>query len=115
MIQTKRIYGQDIEIKFGTEKCAMLIMEGGKRKTTLGTELPNEESIRTLEEKKITRTWEYWNRIPVKIKEKSKTRISQKNKETYRNNGLQKKISSKILGTIPKMDKRGTQTTELKE
>ena len=37
---------------FGIEKCAMLIMKSGKRHMTEGMELPNQEKIRTLEEKK---------------------------------------------------------------
>ena len=30
LIQTIRIYNQDIGMKFGIEKCAMLIMKSGK-------------------------------------------------------------------------------------
>ena len=39
-------------MEFGLEKCAMLIMKSGKRETTEGIELPSEERIRTLVEKK---------------------------------------------------------------
>ena len=46
-----RIYSQDIGIQFGIEKCAMLVMKSGKRHTTDGIELPNQDRIRTLEEK----------------------------------------------------------------
>ena len=49
--QAFRIYCQDIGMEFGTEKSAMLIMENRKRETTKGIELPNQENIRTLEEK----------------------------------------------------------------
>ena len=48
-----RIYSQDIGIEFGIEKCAMLIMENGKRHMTKGIELPNEEKIRNIGEKEI--------------------------------------------------------------
>ncbi len=37
-------------MEFGIEKCAMLVMKGGKRHITDGTELPNQEKIRTLAE-----------------------------------------------------------------
>ena len=37
--------------KFGIEKCTMLIMKSGKRHWTEGIELPNQDKIRTLEEK----------------------------------------------------------------
>ena len=42
------IYNQDIGIEFGIENCAMLIIKSGKRETTEGIELQNQESIRTL-------------------------------------------------------------------
>ena len=37
-------------MEFGIEKCAMLVMKSGKRHITDGTELPNHDRIRTLEE-----------------------------------------------------------------
>ena len=45
-----RIYSQDTR-KFSIEKCAMLIMKSGKQHLTGGMELPNQDKIRTLEEK----------------------------------------------------------------
>ena len=36
LVQTKRIYNQDIEIEFGVEKCAILKMRSGKRQITKG-------------------------------------------------------------------------------
>ena len=45
-----RIYSQDIGMEFGIEKCAMLVMKSGKLHMTDGTELPNHDKIRTLEE-----------------------------------------------------------------
>ena len=38
-------------MKFGREKCAMLVMTSGKRDMTDGMELPNQDKIRTLGEK----------------------------------------------------------------
>ena len=51
LIQTMRIYSQDTGMEFDIEKCTMLIMKNGKRETRERTELPNQESIRTLGEK----------------------------------------------------------------
>ena len=45
------LLSQDIGMKFGKEKCAMLIIKSGKREITKGIELPNQERIRTLGEK----------------------------------------------------------------
>ena len=50
LIHTVRIYSQDIGMEFGSEKCAMLVMKSGKRQTTDGIELPNQDKIRTLGE-----------------------------------------------------------------
>ena len=51
LIQTIKIYTQDIEMEFGIEKCAMLIMRCIKRRITEEIELQNQERIRTLGEK----------------------------------------------------------------
>ena len=50
LIQTIRIYSQDIGMEFGIEKCALLVMKSGKRHLTDGIELPNQDKIRTLAE-----------------------------------------------------------------
>ena len=52
LIQAIRIYSQDIEMEFGIEKCVMLIMKSGKRQITEGIEMPNQERIRALGQKK---------------------------------------------------------------
>ena len=52
LIQTMRKYTQDRGIEFGIEKCTMLIMKNRKRHMTEGIELPNQEKIRTLGERK---------------------------------------------------------------
>ena len=41
VIKAIRIYCQDIEVKFGNEKCAKLLMKSEKKGTTEGIELPN--------------------------------------------------------------------------
>ena len=43
LIHTVRIYCQDIEIKFGIERYAMLVMKSGKRHIMEGVEQPNQE------------------------------------------------------------------------
>ena len=50
LIHAVRIYSQDIEMEFGIEKCAMLVMKSGKRHMTDGIELPHQDNIRTLGE-----------------------------------------------------------------
>ena len=50
LIQAVRIYSRYIEMEFGTEKCAMLVMKSGKWHLTDRMELPNQDKIRTLAE-----------------------------------------------------------------
>ena len=52
LIQIVKIYSQDIEMEFGVEKCAMLVIKSSQRHMTKGVELPNQEKIRTLEKRK---------------------------------------------------------------
>ena len=52
LIHAVRIYSQDVGMQFGIEKCAMLIMKSGKRHLTDGMELPNQDKIGTLAEKR---------------------------------------------------------------
>ena len=51
LIQAVRIHSQDIGMGFVIEKCAMLIMERGKRQMKERIELQDEDKIRTLGEK----------------------------------------------------------------
>ena len=46
-----RIYSENIEMEFGIDKCAMLIMNSGQRNLTDGMELQNQEKLWTLGEK----------------------------------------------------------------
>ena len=51
LIQTIIIYNHNIRKEFGREKYVRLIMNNGKREKMEEIELPNQENIRTLEEK----------------------------------------------------------------
>ena len=51
LIQTIRIYSQDIGMEFCIEECVMLTMKRGKSGTAETMELPNKENIRSLSEK----------------------------------------------------------------
>ena len=53
LIQEVRIYCQNPGMEFSRENCTMLIMKSGKQQMMEGIELPNQEKIRTLEEKEI--------------------------------------------------------------
>ena len=52
LIQPVRIYSPDIGIEFDIEKCAMQIMKSKKWHLPDEMELPNQDKIRTLREKK---------------------------------------------------------------
>ena len=54
VIQAVRIYSQDIEMEFGIEKCAMLVMKRDKWHMTNGIEQPNQEKIRTIGDKTLS-------------------------------------------------------------
>ena len=51
LIQTVRIYSQDIGMEFGIEKCVMLVRKSSTRHITDRVELLNHVVIRTLGEK----------------------------------------------------------------
>ena len=50
LVQTVRVFSEDIGIEFGIEKCAMLVMEKGKIVTSVRIELPNGKVIKSLQE-----------------------------------------------------------------
>ena len=91
LMQTVKIYSQDIGMECDIEKCAMLVMKSGKWHMTEGVELPNQVVIRTLREKD---TYKYLGILEadtikqVKVKEKTKKRISQKNRKISRGKTL---------------------------
>ena len=65
LIQTIRIYNQNIRMEFGIEKCAMLIIKSGKREQTEGIELPKSgKKQNPLERRKTTSTRECLKLIP---------------------------------------------------
>ena len=50
LVQTVCVFSEDIEMEFGIEKCAMLVMEKGKIVKSVGIELPNGKVIKSLQE-----------------------------------------------------------------
>ena len=64
LIHAVRIYSQDIRMEFGIEKCAILVIKSSKRHTRDGMELPNQDKIRTLREKK---TYKYLRMLEANI------------------------------------------------
>ena len=50
LVQTVRVFSEDIGMEFGKEKCAMLVMEKGKIVKSFGIELPNGKVIKPLQE-----------------------------------------------------------------
>ena len=50
LVQTVRVFSEDIGMEFGIEKCAMLVMEKGKIVKSVGIELPNGKVIKSLQE-----------------------------------------------------------------
>ena len=50
LVQTVRVFSEDIGMEFGIEKCAMLVMEKGKIVKPVGIELPDGKVIKSLQE-----------------------------------------------------------------
>ena len=50
LVQTVRVFSEDIGMEFGTKKCAMLVMEKGKIVKLVGIELPDGKVIKSLHE-----------------------------------------------------------------
>ena len=50
LVQTVRVFSEDIGMEFGIEKCPMLVMETGKIVKSVGIELPNSKVIKSLQE-----------------------------------------------------------------
>ena len=50
LVQTVRVFSEDIGMEFGIEKCAMLVMEKGKIVKSVGIELPDGKVIKSLQE-----------------------------------------------------------------
>ena len=52
LVQTVRVFSEDIRMEFGIEKCAMLVIEKGKIVKVAGIELPDGKVIKSLQEGK---------------------------------------------------------------
>ena len=50
LVQTVRVFSEDIGMEFGIEKCAMLVMEKGEIVRSVGIELPDVKVIKSLQE-----------------------------------------------------------------
>ena len=50
LVQTVRVFSEDVGMEFGIENCAMLVMEKGKIVKSVGIELPNGKVIKSLQE-----------------------------------------------------------------
>ena len=50
LVQTIHVFGVDIRMEFGIEKCAMLVIEKGKIVKSVGIELPDGRVIKSLQE-----------------------------------------------------------------
>ena len=53
LVQTVRVFSEDIGIEFGIEKCATLVTENRKIVKSVGIELPNGKVIKSLQEGEI--------------------------------------------------------------
>ena len=51
LVQTVRVFSEDIGMEFGIEKCAMLVMEKEKIVKSVGIELPDDKVIKSLQER----------------------------------------------------------------
>ena len=81
LVQTVRVFSEDVGMEFGREKCAMLVMEKGKILKSVGIELPNGKVIKLLQEGE---SYKYLDILEVDrfLEEKMKLNVS---KEYIRN------------------------------
>ena len=104
LIHAGRIYCQDIEMEFGIEKCAMQVLESGKRHLTDEMELPSQDKIRTLGEKETSKYLDILEADSIKqvdMKDKIRT-IQQKPYQRNKNQGSTPRL---IFGTLFEGDK----------
>ena len=50
LVQTVRVFSEDVRMEFGIEKCAMLVMEKEKIVKSVGIEFPDGKVIKSLQE-----------------------------------------------------------------
>ena len=80
LIHAVRICSQDIGMEFGIEMCALLIMKSAKRHITDDMELPNQDKIRSLEEKETGKYLGIVDTDNIKqVERQNSKRISQEN------------------------------------
>ena len=94
LIHALRIYSQDIGMEFDIEKCAMLVMKSSKRHMTDGIKLPNQDRIRTLEEKETYKYLGILEADTIKWKTRSERNISGE-REIYSRQNSPAETSSK--------------------
>ena len=97
VIQTVRIYSQDIGIEFGKEKCAMLVMKSVKRHITEGVELPNQVVIRTLREKETYKFFGILEVGTIKQQEMKEKKIKKSISEEPENYSRQNSMEGTLL------------------
>ena len=111
------MHSQDIGMKFGIEKCAMLIMQTLRCLIIEQRELSNQEKIRMHREKEIYKYLGILQADTIKHKEMKKKKKPRKTRKLLKPNYLAE-ISPKgfsfckILGTIFKVDEGRTSTNE---
>ena len=94
LVQTVRVFSEDIGMEFGIEKCAMLAMEKGKIVKSVGIEFPDRKVIKSLQEGE---SYKYLGILEADkfLEEKMKLNVS---KEYIRS--LRKVLKSKMNGGI---------------
>ena len=92
LVQTIRVFSEDIGMEFGIEKCAMLVIEKGKTVKSVGIELPDGKVIKSLQEKE---SYKYLGILEADrfVGEEMKLKVS---KEYFRR--LKKVLKSKLNG-----------------
>ena len=93
LVQTVRVFSEDIGMEFGIEKCAMLVMEKGKIVKSVSLELPGDKVIKSLQKGESYNKYLGILEADKFLKEKVKLIIS---KEYIRR--LRKVLKSKLNG-----------------
>ena len=77
LVQTVRVFSQDIGMEFGIERCAILVMEKGKIVKSVGIELSDGKVIKSLQEGE---SYKYLGLLEAEtfLEEKIKLNISKK-------------------------------------
>ena len=95
LIQTIRIYSQYIRMKFGIEKCTMLIMKSGKRQTMKGIGirmLGDKENYKHL---KVLEAGTIKQMKMIKKKKKKEEKSTSEEQENFSKSSSAAEISSK--------------------